>query len=84
MLLECDSCPAPIHHCAGCVVNALLGEPLPVPARGSVPEVPLDRGERRAVEMFVAAGLVASGELTRCRARVTSREGVPSLPGRTA
>ena len=58
MVMECDTCPVRGLRCDDCVVTALGHLPVLVLADG---ELPLDPGEQRAVDRFVAAGLV-SGE----------------------
>ncbi len=60
MVVDCDSCPVREVRCDDCMVMALgerpasYGQTVPL-AEG---ELPLDAGERRAVERLVARGLV--------------------------
>ncbi|HEY6740822.1 MAG TPA: hypothetical protein VI110_00570 [Lapillicoccus sp.] len=57
MVVDCDRCPVRGTRCADCVVTALASLPVVVLSDG---ELPLDAGERRAVDRFVAAGLVSA------------------------
>ncbi len=57
MVMDCDTCPVRGVRCDDCIVTALGHVPVLVLADG---ELPLDAGEQRAVERFVAAGLVAA------------------------
>lgn len=59
MLIDCQTCPAADRHCGDCIVPTLLA------AR---PGLPLDDGERRAVEVFLAAGLIDDAEALDLRA----------------
>ena len=52
MIVDCRTCPVRGQRCGDCVVTALL-------TPGSA-ELPLDAAERRAVVMFVGAGLVST------------------------
>ena len=62
MVIDCQTCPVRHVHCDDCIVTALG----PAPARPLVDaprhphddELPLDAAERRAVGVFVRAGLV--------------------------
>jgi hypothetical protein len=58
MVVDCDTCPVRGLRCDDCVVTVFGQLPVVVLADG---ELPLDAVERRAVDRFVAAGLV-SGE----------------------
>lgn len=49
MIVDCMTCPVRGQRCDDCVVTVLL-------APGSA-ELPLDAAERRAVSVFVSAGL---------------------------
>jgi hypothetical protein len=57
MLVDCETCPVRDVQCADCVVTALG-----IPAVGATEPrragLPLDRAERRAVSVLLAAGLV--------------------------
>lgn len=66
MLIECRTCPVREVRCADCMVTALnaiptsrdaalAGDPADPPSG-----LPLDRAERRAVSVLLAAGLVTS------------------------
>ena len=55
MIVDCDTCPVRGVRCDDCVVTALGQFPVVVLSEG---ELPLDAAERRAVDRFVAAGLV--------------------------
>jgi hypothetical protein len=55
MVVDCDRCPVRGTRCDDCVVTALASLPVVVLSDG---ELPLDAGERWAVDRFVAAGLV--------------------------
>lgn len=60
MLIECGSCPVTQRACAACSIGALLSMP---PVRSDHrSEARLDAAERRAVQAFVAAGLVLAEE----------------------
>ena len=52
MIVDCNTCPVRGHRCDDCVVSVLL-------APGAV-ELPLDGAERRAVSMFVGAGMASA------------------------
>lgn len=58
MLVDCETCPVRDVQCADCVVTA-LGVPLEV-ASPPPTGLPLDRAERRAVSVLLAAGLVGA------------------------
>lgn len=75
MHIDCQTCPARDVRCADCVVTALLTIPPTIPLTfplGSAPAesgsrdgpesagLVLDSRERRAVSVFLAAGLVSS------------------------
>jgi hypothetical protein len=57
MVVDCDRCPVRGTRCDDCVVTALASLPVVVLSDG---ELPLDAGERRAVDRFVAAGLLSA------------------------
>ena len=57
MIVDCDTCPVRGVRCDDCVVTALGHFPVVVLSEG---ELPLDATERRAVDRFVAAGLVSA------------------------
>jgi hypothetical protein len=57
MIVDCDTCPVRGVRCDDCVVTALGHRPVVVLSEG---ELPLDATERRAVDRFVAAGLVTT------------------------
>ncbi len=50
LTIDCTTCPVREQHCDDCMVTALLAP--------RAAEVPLDPAERRAVSLFVSAGLV--------------------------
>jgi len=56
MIVECATCPVRGLRCDDCVVTALATISLAPPGGH-----PLDLAERRAVGLFVAAGLVDEG-----------------------
>ena len=67
MVVDCDRCPVRGTRCDDCVVTALASLPVVVLSDG---QLPLDAGERRAVDRFVAAGLLSAdvaGTLVACR-----------------
>ncbi len=72
MRIDCDTCRAPRHRCADCVVTAVLRMPdgsvedPSGPATGH--DEPLDHEERRAVDLFAGIGLIAAREAVRARA----------------
>lgn len=86
MLVDCQTCPVRNVHCADCMVTALAAIPVgaPQPATellGSQVDVrldpvrglPLDRAERRAVSVLLAAGLVTHHEANAARATTDDR-----------
>ncbi len=68
MLVDCSTCPVRGARCADCMMSALggmaegrSGPPADRAAgSGPAPGLPLDRAERRAVSMLLAAGLVTA------------------------
>lgn len=74
MLVDCHTCPVRDVHCADCMVTALAAIPMRAPeVDESLPleraeGLPLDRSERRAVSILIAAGLVTHDEANRARA----------------
>ncbi|HEX2705141.1 MAG TPA: hypothetical protein VHM65_05225 [Candidatus Lustribacter sp.] len=66
MQIDCDRCPVRGTHCESCFVTALAR--LPVLALDPQDQA-LDPAEQRAVDLFVAAGLVAADEAAGLRAR---------------
>lgn len=74
MLIECARCPVRGRACDTCMVTALLSSAPEAPAT-----VPLDRAERRAIDIFVGAGLVRPEATTGLCARIEPWEG----PART-
>lgn len=59
MIVDCSTCPVRSRACGECIVPLLLD------AR---PGLPLDDEERRAVDVFAAAGLVTAHEALFARA----------------
>ncbi len=60
VLIDCDTCVAPAHACAGCVMTVLLRGSAGPPA-GRAPRtgtVDLDEAERAAIDSLSRAGLV--------------------------
>lgn len=55
MVVDCDTCPVREVRCDDCMVPVLRGLPVVRLAEG---ELLLDAAEQRAVERFVARGLV--------------------------
>ncbi|MEO7130267.1 MAG: hypothetical protein ABIZ07_02695 [Dermatophilaceae bacterium] len=84
MLVDCQTCPVREVHCADCMVMALTRLPMPVraPDQDWVPgedlpdDRPLDPAERRAVSMFIAAGLISRAEGASLTATVEPVPGV--------
>jgi hypothetical protein len=86
MLVDCQTCPVRNVHCADCMVTALSALPIvapPVDRRSASAHrvgpddadplpatVPLDRAERRAVSVLLAAGLVTTATANAARAHV--------------
>jgi len=72
MFIECASCPARGLRCDDCVVTVLDTIPVRI-AEGEeslgAQGLALDPAERRAVDLFVAAGLVEIGYAATVRAR---------------
>ncbi|MDQ2756431.1 MAG: hypothetical protein M3Y71_07685 [Actinomycetota bacterium] len=75
MVIDCQTCPVRNVRCDDCIVTALGPAParplleLGVRAVSSEEDLPLDAAERRAVGIFVRAGLVSPEHA----ATVTSR-----------
>jgi hypothetical protein len=81
MWIDCQTCPAPGRRCGECVLTALLA--LPAHDRVQLPGEPgstappsaqatglaLDPAERRAVALFVGAGLLGRERAGALRAR---------------
>lgn len=59
MIVDCSTCPVRSRSCGECIVPVLLD---------AQPGLPLDDEERRAVDVFVSAGLVAPREAVFARA----------------
>ncbi|MDO5629873.1 MAG: hypothetical protein Q4G43_16285 [Mobilicoccus sp.] len=68
MIVDCGTCPVAGRACADCSVRVLMD----VPVRG----LALDPLERRAVDIFVGAGLLGVEEASRLTAEVEPWEGV--------
>ncbi len=66
MVVDCGTCPVRESRCDDCIVTVLGALPL-VSLDGT--RLPLDAGERRAVEVFVRAGMVTSAEAGAVSAR---------------
>ena len=66
MVMDCDTCPVRGLRCDDCVVTALGHLPVVVLTDR---ELSLDMAERRAVDRFVAAGLVTADEANALVAR---------------
>ncbi|MDC5696720.1 hypothetical protein OO014_05580 [Intrasporangium calvum] len=85
MLVDCQTCPVRDVHCADCMVTALTA--IPVGAPGAEPDrslgLPLDRAERRAVSVLIAAGLVTPETANAARA-LPDGESTPLRLGRAA
>ena len=67
MIVTCDTCPVRGLRCDDCVVTALATISVGPPG-----ERPLDAKERRAVGLFVSAGLLDSGYAATLTASVDS------------
>lgn len=74
MFIECARCPVRGRACETCMVTALFNT---APEKAAT--VPLDRTERRAVDIFVGAGLVRPEDTAGLCARIEPWEG----PART-
>ncbi len=59
MIVDCTTCPVRGRACGECIVPVLLD---------AQPGLPLDDEERRAVDVFVSAGLVTPREAVFARA----------------
>lgn len=72
MLVDCETCPVRDIQCADCVMTALgVSTEAAAPPGGTSPltdTLPLDRGERRAVSILAAAGLVTAEVANAARA----------------
>lgn len=81
MLVDCQACPVRDRHCADCMVTALTMIPMPTLRPVGEPDpspedlAPLDPGERRAVSVLLAAGLVDRDAAARAGARLEPRGG---------
>lgn len=81
MLIDCQTCPVRDVHCADCMVTALAA--IPVGAPDADTGLPLDRAERRAVSVLLAAGLVTHEAAN--AARAVPQDGPTTIRlGRTA
>ncbi|WP_062079296.1 hypothetical protein [Demequina globuliformis] len=68
MIIDCDTCEVRGKACGDCVVSFLTipvrpgARPAPAPRESPTPDtwngVPMDADQRRAVDLFVAGGLV--------------------------
>lgn len=58
ILIDCQTCPVREVHCADCMVAALTNT-IPIGPPATPTGHPLDRSERRAVSLLLAAGLVS-------------------------
>lgn len=56
MLIDCDTCEVRNLACGDCVVPVLLGEP--------AERLEIDEGERQALDVLAAAGMVPRLRLT--------------------
>jgi hypothetical protein len=85
MLIDCQTCPVRDVHCADCMVTALTDLPVGTPA-AATRGLPLDRAERRAVSVLLAAGLVTADAAHAARAEPDEDLGGlrPVRAGRTA
>lgn len=80
MLVDCQTCPVRDVHCADCMVTALTAIPLRQGDAVGAPDVataPLDRAERRAVSVFLAAGLLTTASANALRAELDPVEQAP-------
>ncbi|GAB96931.1 hypothetical protein BJY21_000219 [Kineosphaera limosa] len=59
MLMDCATCPVRERHCGECIVPVLLD---------AAPGLPLDDNEQRAIDAFVAAGMLDGRAAVRLRA----------------
>jgi len=78
MIVECLTCPVRGQRCGDCAVTVLLtprSADLTVPTMPVPVEVALDAAERRAVSMFVGAGLVSGRVAAGLRARCEIEQG---------
>ncbi|MBK8469602.1 MAG: hypothetical protein IPL45_07420 [Actinomycetales bacterium] len=72
MIVDCASCPVRGHRCGECVVTALENMACG-PTQVHDPEgLPLEAAERRAVSLFVAAGLLERSYAATLTARATA------------
>ncbi|GAA6525753.1 hypothetical protein [Intrasporangium sp. DVR] len=81
MLIDCQTCPVRDVHCADCMVTALGAIPVGAPVVDT--GLPLDRAERRAVSVLVAAGLVTHETANAARAEAETGR-TPIRLGRAA
>ncbi len=92
MVIDCQTCPVRHVRCDDCIVTA-LGQTSSLPLvsirrpgerdgdQGAAPEyeLPLDAPERRAVDVFVRAGLVDAQHAATLTARRESSGGVRAV-----
>ncbi|GAB49491.1 hypothetical protein [Mobilicoccus pelagius] len=68
LVMDCGTCPVAGRACEDCAVRVLLDAP--------VTGLALDPVERRAVDVFVGAGLIGASEAALLTAEVQPWEGV--------
>ena len=76
MVIDCQTCPVREVRCDECIVTALGGLPLVQLGDG---EMPLDEAERRAVDIFVGAGMVDVADAAMLTARREPWSGVRAV-----
>ena len=80
MIIDCTTCPVRGQRCDDCAVTVLLAPGSD--GLASPTELLLDAAEKRAVSMFVGAGLVGAGAAAGLRAHrdvVERREAVRAV-----
>jgi hypothetical protein len=76
MVIDCRTCPVREVRCDDCIVTALRGQPL---VRLDDGELPLDPAERRAVDIFVGAGMLDPDRAVMLTARREPWSGVRAV-----
>ena len=79
MVVDCDTCPVRHVRCDDCLVTAFQSLPVVPLLRHAEGELPLEAAERRAVDRFVAAGLVSVDHAADVTARREPWSGVAAV-----
>jgi len=79
MVVDCDTCPVRHVRCDDCLVTAFAALPVVPLLRFDEGVLPLDPAEQRAVDRFVAAGLVCADVAVSATARREPWPGVAAV-----